>query len=201
MPSSGHYRTVIVAREAAPLPEFACRVAAVNASDSLSGWISLLAAFRSAGAPWHGSVITTGAHVRSIDAVREGSADVASIDAVTFALLGDLHPDSVRGLTAIGRGPLVPCLPLIVHGTATDGEVAAWRAAFAEACNDPATATIRRRLRIRGFVAFDDDDYASLIGLSAEKLTAGSVTSTVTPPPSLPAPSQPPAARPARAAR
>ena len=102
----------------------------------------------------------------SIDAVREGSADVASIDAVTFALLGDLHPDRVRGLTVIGRGPLVPCLPLIVHGTATDGEVATWRAAFAEACNDPATAAIRRRLRIRDFVAFDDRDYASLIDLA-----------------------------------
>ena len=164
--SGGHYGTVIVARQAAPLSDLAGRVAAVNASDSLSGWVSLLAAFRSAGAPWHGSVITTGAHVRSIDAVQEGSADVASIDAVTFALLGDLHPDSVRGLTVIGRGPQVPCLPLIVHGTATDGEVAAWRAAFAEACNDPATATIRRRLRIRDFVPFDDRDYASLIDLA-----------------------------------
>ncbi len=163
--SGGRYGTVIVARRAAPLSEFAGRVAAVNASDSLSGWVSLLAAFRSAGAPWHGTVVTTGAHVKSIDAVREGSADVASIDAVTFALLGDLHPESVRGLMVIGRGPLVPCLPLIVHGTATDGEVAAWRAAFADACDDPATAAIRRRLRIRDFVPFDDRDYASLIDL------------------------------------
>jgi ABC-type phosphate/phosphonate transport system substrate-binding protein len=164
--SSGRYRTVIVARQAVPLSELASGVAAVNAGDSLSGWVSLLAAFRSAGDAWHGSVVATGAHVRSIDVVNEKAADVASIDAVTFALLGDLRPDSVSGLTVIGWGPLVPCLPLIVHGTATDGEVATWRAAFAEACDDPATATIRRRLRIRDFVAFDDRDYSSLIDLT-----------------------------------
>ena len=164
--SGGHYRTVLVAREPVPLSELAGGVAAVNAADSLSGWVSLLAAFRSAGASWHGSAITTGAHVRSVDAVRAGAADVASIDAVTFALLGDLHPDRISGLTVIGRGPLVPCLPLIVHGTATDDEVAAWRAAFAEACNDPATAAARRRLRIREFVSFDDQDYVALIDLT-----------------------------------
>ena len=164
--SGGHYSTVIVAREAAPLAEMTGSVAAVNASDSLSGWISLLGAFRSAGAPWCGSVVTTGGHIKSIDAVREGSADVASIDAVTFALFGDLHPERIRGLTVIGRGPLVPCLPLIVHGTATDSEVATWRSALADACDDPAAEAVRRRLRIRHFVAFDDQDYASLIDLT-----------------------------------
>jgi ABC-type phosphate/phosphonate transport system substrate-binding protein len=164
--SGGHYRTVVITRQATPLSELAGGVAAVNAADSLSGWVSLFAAFRSAGAAWHGSVITTGAHVRSIDAVRSGVADVASIDAVTFALLGDLHPDRISGLTVIGRGPLVPCLPLIVHGTATDDEVSAWRAAFAEACNDSTTTAVRRRLRIRDFVAFDDRDYAALIDLT-----------------------------------
>ncbi|HEY5873681.1 MAG TPA: PhnD/SsuA/transferrin family substrate-binding protein [Ilumatobacteraceae bacterium] len=163
--SGGYYRTVIVARQAMPLSELAGSVAAVNAADSLSGWVSLLAAFRSAGAAWHGSVITTGAHVRSIDAVTAGAADVASIDAVTFALLGDLRPDRISGLTVIGRGPLVPCLPLIVHGTATDGEVAVWRAALTEACRDPATAAVRRRLRIRDLVAFNEQDYASLVDL------------------------------------
>ena len=165
--SGGHYRSVIVARRAAPLADLAGRVAAVNAADSLSGWISLLAAFHSAGVPWHGSVITTGAHVRSIASVRDGTADLASIDAVTFALFGDLHPEDVRDLTVVGRGPLVPCLPLIVPGTATHDDVEAWRTAFAGACNDPATEGTRRRLRIRGFSAVDDRDYASLTDLAS----------------------------------
>ena len=111
-------------------------------------------------------MVTTGAHVKSIDAVREGSADLASIDAVTFTLLGDLDPERIGGLTVIGRGPLVPCLPLIVHGMATDSEVATWRAALADACDDQRTEAIRRRLRIREFVAFDDQDYASLLDLT-----------------------------------
>ena len=118
MHRAADYRTVIVARRAAPLSELAGRVAAVNAADSLSGWVSLLAAFRSAGAPWHGSVITTGAHVRSIDAVREGSADVASIDAVTFALLGDLHPEQrprAHGDRA-GAAGAVPAVDRPRHG-------------------------------------------------------------------------------------
>lgn len=164
--SDGHYRTVIVARQAVPLPELAGAGAAINRTDSLSGWVSLVAAFRSVGAPWHGSAVTTGAHVRSIDAVREGAADVASIDAVTFALLGDLRPRDLRGLTVIGRGPLVPCLPLIVHDTTTDGEVETWRDAFAHTCNDPAMAATLRRLRIRDFVPFDNEDYAAVKDLA-----------------------------------
>ncbi|MGD9702040.1 MAG: phosphate/phosphite/phosphonate ABC transporter substrate-binding protein [Acidimicrobiia bacterium] len=164
--SGGRYRSVLVARRAAPLAELAGGSAAVNATDSLSGWISLLAAFRAACTPWHGTAVTTGAHVLSIEAVRDGRADVASIDAVTFALVGDLHPDALRGLMVVGRGPRVPCLPLIVPAGATDDEVALWRDALAAASTEPATAGARRRLRIRGFVPLDDEDYGMLARLA-----------------------------------
>src|SRR3954447_15895298 len=111
---SGTYETLIVARCAAPLESLSGSRAAVNGADSLSGWVSLVAAVEGAGGAWHGSVRWTGAHVASLAALRAGEADIASIDPVSFRLLAALEPAHVAGLHVVGHGPRVPCLPLIV---------------------------------------------------------------------------------------
>lgn len=155
----GRYRSVLVARDAATLDELRAQpkvVAAVNSPDSLSGWISLQHA-------WGGKppVLETGAHVESARAVAEGRADLASIDAVTWALLETIEPELTRQLHVIGHGPLVPCLPLVT-GWRNTQRVPALRAAFAAAVAAPELQPALARLRIRGFVDMRLADYLPL---------------------------------------
>lgn len=162
--ADGRYRSVLIGRAGASLDAVraagpAAR-AAVNGLDSLSGWVSLCVA--SGGRPE--IVVETGAHRESVRAVADGSADVASIDAVSWALLASLEPDLVAGLDVIGSGPLVPCLPIVV-GRRHGDKVPVLRAAFVAAVADPETSEARSALRIRGFVPLDLADYLPLRSL------------------------------------
>ena len=159
----GHYRSVLISREATSIEQLRSRpgvVVARNAADSLSGWISVQQAW--GGVP--STVVETGSHLGSVRAVADGRADVASIDAVTWALIDSLEPELVRSLSVVGRGPLVPCLPLVVplrHAA----YVEELRGALAAAVADPAAAVACSTLRIRGFVPLDLDDYLPLLSL------------------------------------
>jgi ABC-type phosphate/phosphonate transport system substrate-binding protein len=132
-----------------PLPG---RPVAVNSTDSLSGWISLIAAVGELG-----PVLVTGAHVESLAAVRERRADLAAIDSVTWALLARYRPAALDGLTIVGEGPLIPCVPLITHPALGPG-VDVLRTALADVRSEP--------LLIDGFVSLDASDYAAVLALS-----------------------------------
>lgn len=128
------------------------RAVAVNGTDSLSGWVSLVAAVGEVG-----PVLITGAHVESLAAIRDRRADLASIDAVTWALLARHRPAALDGLATMGAGPVIPCVPLITHPTLGPG-VDGLRAALAEVRSEP--------LLIDGFVPLDASDYAPILELS-----------------------------------
>jgi ABC-type phosphate/phosphonate transport system substrate-binding protein len=158
------YRSVLIARRLAEPSTFAGSVAAVNGSDSLSGWISLLAAVHGAGATWDGEVRWTGAHVESVRAVRDGLADVASIDSVTLGLVRLHRPELLEGIVEIGEGPSVPSLPLVTHHDASDDEVAWLREAIAASVASSPQAAVAAL--IREFVPLDLADYVPLRSLS-----------------------------------
>ena len=93
--AGGRYQSVLISREATSIEQLRSRLGAVaarNATDSLSGWISLQHAW--GGVP--SAVVETGSHLESVRAVAEGRADVASFDAVTWALVCSLDPELVR---------------------------------------------------------------------------------------------------------
>lgn len=161
----GHYCSLIVVRpdardrfERAAWPEL---TAAINGHWSLSGWISLLAA-TNGGPTWPGPWVVTGAHVSSLQALHDGSADVAAIDAVSYALLAEHRPQAVAGLDVVGEGPRIPCLPLV---TAAAGDVpvptvqAAIDAAVQRAAVDAELAASLRRQHIDRFVPLTANDY------------------------------------------
>jgi ABC-type phosphate/phosphonate transport system substrate-binding protein len=157
--ADARYRSVLVTRAGDTSSLDHPRVA-VNSFDSLSGWISLLAAI-----PRHriSAVVLTGAHVHSAAAVFDGRADLACIDGVTWTLLGRFRPDAVAGLVPIGHGPLIPCLPLVTHPTMGPG-VSTLRAALAELSSDV--------LAIDGFVPVDESHYAPVLALGANYRTS-----------------------------
>lgn len=161
----GHtYRSVLVARSPEPGSLEGVR-AAVNSTASLSGWVSLIHAVHGAGATWQGDVLITGSHADSMVAVRDGRADVASIDALTFALQCRWFPDVVAGLHVVGHGPRVPCLPIIAGPAASEIATGALRDALRAAVLDASSATARGALLIHDFVPLDAADYAPLTAL------------------------------------
>ncbi|MGZ4726005.1 MAG: phosphate ABC transporter substrate-binding protein, partial [Ilumatobacteraceae bacterium] len=89
-----------------------------------------------------------------------GRADLASIDAVSWAHLGE------TGLTVVAHGPRVPCLPLVTSASMPIGVVDDLRRAFDAAVSSPAMADTCAALRIRGFVSRRLADYEGLSTLA-----------------------------------
>lgn len=157
---AGTYRSVVVSRGEAfdELRRRGAR-AAVNDEHSLSGWVSLCAVWGCAPPP----PVVTGSHRASVHAVATGVADVASIDAVTFAHLTELEPDVTGGLCVVAHGPRVPTLPLITSAR-HEPFVAVLRAALAE-LDGPRWTSVRDALRLRRFLAVGRDAYQPLLDL------------------------------------
>lgn len=137
--------------------------AAANSDDSLSGWISLLAATVGAGNAWPGEVVFTGSHVASVRALALGEADVASIDAWSLALATAEDPDLVAGLHTVGVGPVVPTPAVATRHTGTGSPVTELRDAFDDATTDPELSDALAALRITGFVHLALGDYLAAV--------------------------------------
>lgn len=164
------YRSQIVTREQGPnLAAASLGTAAVNSFDSLSGWTSLIRTFPSFGGRWPGRTIVTGSHAASLARLQEGSADIASIDGVTWALLRRMRPALVDGLLVAAEGPLVPCLPLIAHPSMADEVVAGVRDALMWATTTTDDRSHLDQLLIEGFVPLDLADYSAVRDLAVSR--------------------------------
>jgi ABC-type phosphate/phosphonate transport system substrate-binding protein len=168
----------IVVREDDParsIADFSGRRAAINDWLSNSG-MNLL---RIAVAPhakqgrFFSDVIVTGGHMMSIAAIREGRADVAAIDSITWGLHERHAPETVAGIRIIGETPVGPGLPYITRLSTSDADVAAIRASLAEVIADPANADTLDTLGLTGIEILSDADYAELEGFRDEARKLG----------------------------
>lgn len=171
--SGARRASYIVVREAdsaQSLAETAGYRAAINDWLSNSG-MNLL---RSAVAPlardgrFFSEVLVTGGHIASIAAIREGRADIAAIDSITWGIHAAHAPEKISGVRIIGETPMGPGLPYITRLDASDSDVAALRESLAEVMADPANAESLRTLGLTGIEILSDADYAELEGLAAE---------------------------------
>lgn len=165
--AGGDYRSWIVVREAAPwrqLAELRGTFAAVNAPHSQSGANALAAATLpfAAGRPFFAAIVETGAHEASLAAVREGRADCAAIDCVTWALLARHRPAAVAGLRVLAASPPAPALPFVTARRAGPWTVAALRGALAGAIADPALGATCEALGLAGIAAGDGRAYGRI---------------------------------------
>ena len=160
--TDGTYCSVLVTGTGDSLPDVLHRpdlVVAANSPDSLSGWISLRSAAATHGVHLDG-VTWTGAHARSVEALRQGSAHLASIDAVSWEYLDH------TALSIVGHGPRIPCLPLVTARSSGNAVVGELRSALADAVHDPQLADACATLRIRDFVERDLADYGGVLELA-----------------------------------
>lgn len=116
--SAGQHCSVIVSRESDPrraLSDFKNSRGVINDPHSNSGmnlFRHQLAHLQQSGR-FFASVAHSGAHQQSLRWVREGWADLASIDSVTFAYLARYSPAEIAGLRRVARTASAPTLPYI----------------------------------------------------------------------------------------
>jgi ABC-type phosphate/phosphonate transport system substrate-binding protein len=163
-----YYSTVIVARrgEGIGLAAFRGRRFAMNSDDSLSGYVAFRVAMSEAGLdPDAVKWVRTGGHRASIRAVAEEKADIASIDAICWALAKDHEAEAVARLSVVARTPMRPGLPFISARDRPPDEVAAIRTAIQDALADPTSAAPRAALHLADVAMLAEADYAPLAEL------------------------------------
>ncbi len=155
---AGYYRSVIVVRhddKRATLDAFAGAVGAVNSPDSQSGYAALITTLPKGVA--FSSWLETGAHDRSIDAVAQGHADVAAIDAVTWRIATRFQP-AAWTLRVLLKTEPTPGLPFITSKS-RDAQMlfdAATRAISPLTDHEPST------LGLRGLVWIPEAKYMAV---------------------------------------
>lgn len=128
-------------------------VAAVNSLSSRSGFTALLTVCEPC------SLIVTGSHQASLAAVREGRADMACIDAVTWGILERGAPSEVEGLPVLDRTCPAPAPPYVVR-RGGGGDVAHL---ISNALQAESTKCAREALLLRGAIPATIDDYAPIL--------------------------------------
>ncbi len=165
--AGGDYRSWVVVREGtgfAGLADLRGSGAAVNAPHSQSGANALAAAIMpfAAGRLFFKGIVETGAHAASLAAVREGRADCAAIDCVTWALLARYRPSAVAGLRVLAATPPAPALPYVTAWRTDRRTVAALRRALSDAIADPALDATCSALGLAGIAAGDGRAYGRI---------------------------------------
>lgn len=148
---------------------------AINDRDSNSGANLLRAAIAplARDGRFFSSVVETGSHLASMEAVAAGNADVAAIDCVTFGNTARFDPARVANLRTLAETEQGPGLPLITGARTTEEELRALRAILAEAAEAPELTEVRDILSLRGFDILTDQDYARLTELENRATASG----------------------------
>ncbi len=108
------------------------------------------------------STFYTHAHDVSIETVRRGFADAASVDELVFEYLRERDPAEVELLRVIERSQPFPIPPLVVPSGASERDVVALQRAFLELEADQVGQHLLRHLLIDRFVLPDASAYESL---------------------------------------
>lgn len=149
------------------LADLAGKVAAINSHDSQSGWNALRHSLVPALNGAFPRVIETGGHRRSVAAVREGRADVAAIDCVTFARLAAVAPQELEGLRVIAESAAAPALPYITRKDIPADDLQRLRDGLRAAVADPALTEARQAMMIRDIVLLPEQAYDRILEMEA----------------------------------
>ena len=155
----GYYASHLIKRQKdsrQTLADFAGATAALNDTGSQSGFAALVTAMTAAGITF-GNAFVTGAHAASVEAVANGTADIAAIDAVTWQLLST-HTETCAGVETFAQTDPTPGLPYICSLSVDPQQV---HTATAEAI-DALPQADKDLLMLKGLVAIPADHYTAV---------------------------------------
>lgn len=174
----GEHRSYFVTRRddaATGLTDFRGRRAAINDRGSNTGLNLLRAAIASLadGRSFFGAVIETGSHRDSIAAILRDEADIAAIDAVTYAAIARFELEVTGALRIVGKSIASPAPPFVTARSTSLETVATLRIALAAVIADPALADVRDTLFLRSIIPSGNERYEPLRQVEATAVAAG----------------------------
>jgi ABC-type phosphate/phosphonate transport system substrate-binding protein len=119
------------------------------------------------------SVLETGGHMASIDAVATGRADVASIDCVKFSNTRRFDPARLGSIRVIAETESGPGLPFITNANTSDDKLAAIREVLDEVATAPEMSDERATLSLERLAVLSDIDYERLADLERREISLG----------------------------
>lgn len=157
------------------LAEFAGSTLAYNDTISQSGYnvLRALVAATSTHQPFFGKAIATGAHYASIEAVRSGQADMASIDPVSWAHWQHSNPALAVQLRLFEQTQSYPGLPLISARGTTPELLQALRNGLHTLAHGKDYAALRKPLLINGFEVTSPADYQMCVAMREQAFSLG----------------------------
>lgn len=157
------------------LDECRGKIAAMNAADSNSGMNVLRYAIAkyNPSAAFFSRVVQTGGHLHSLEAVADGTADVAAIDCVSFQLIQDHWPELIDQVRSIGFSAKTSGLPFVLpKSNIRDADLELLVDNLNQAlANTP--ETIRNRLHLLRFEPVVLEDYQSIVDLETFAIDSG----------------------------
>ncbi len=173
------YRSFLVVRadsRAEALQDLFGGVAAINDTASQSGCNALRAALAKAvepaGPPPFARTVETGSHLASLQSVASGIADICAVDCVTHALLHRHAPQGLAGTRVLGETPPAPGLPYVTSRDMSREQCERLAEGLFAALANPSLRPVREALTITGAERLTQADYAVILAMEAEALTA-----------------------------
>ncbi len=165
---NGDYASTIVVPENSTfldVTDMLGTVAVLNGAESHSGMnalFSLVAPYARNGR-FFSEVKISGSHAASLEALKQGSADVASVDCLTYDLLRRYRPGAISGTRTLGLTYPAPAPPYVTRKDADPETVARMKTALGEAFSDPALNQAMHTLRLGDIESTEIDPYQRIV--------------------------------------
>lgn len=173
-----HYSSHLVVRAAdagKALTDFRDKRVVCNSEDSQSGYHCL----RAVVAPlqhngrFFSQLLFSGSHQNSLAALTADLADIAAIDAVTWALVSQHEPERIAGLVSLGTTPLIPGLPMITSAQTSASTLAKLRQVLKRLVTEPEWRNLCNALLIKDFSVTTRSDYQVISDNAARASSSG----------------------------
>ncbi|RLC56764.1 MAG: hypothetical protein DRI30_05370 [Chloroflexi bacterium] len=124
------------------------KVAVINGPESHSGMNALLSLVspHCRSSKFFAEIKISGGHSQSLALLREGKADVASVDCITYELLGRYRPTAIEGTRPLGLTYPAPAPPYVTAGKFDRETVERMQNALLEAFEDQSLLDCRQTL-------------------------------------------------------
>jgi ABC-type phosphate/phosphonate transport system substrate-binding protein len=165
--SNGDYASTIVVTEHSlhrDVIDMLDSVVVINGPESHSGMNALFAlvAPHSRNGKFFSEVRISGSHAASLAALINGDADVASVDCLTYELLGRYRPAAIEGTRPLGLTFAAPAPPYVTQINSSAETVTRMKNALLETFADPAIADARQTLLLADIELASSGTYARI---------------------------------------
>ena len=174
---NGDYASTIVVHEDSPyrdVLDMFGKIVVINGPESQSGMNALfsLVAPGSCKGRYFSEVKISGSHAASLEVIKNGDADIASVDCVTYELIRRYRPNVIDGTRCLGLTCPAPSPPYVTRKNVGKDIKDRMKIALMQAFCDPALNEVRQTLLLGDIELTDVEPYNRIISDFGHELRA-----------------------------